>query len=75
MRFVCVVTAVAAMSLIAADTTNEVLWSVEDAGIGKVPEGWSSGKTGKGPGNDWNPNSLQKRCRQVRYHSIGSPAL
>ncbi|MBP87906.1 MAG: hypothetical protein CMJ64_14480 [Planctomycetaceae bacterium] len=53
MRFVCVVTAVAAMSLIAADTTNEVRWSFEDAGVGKVPEGWSAGKTGKGPGSVW----------------------
>lgn len=53
MRFVCVVTAVVAMSLVAADKTNKVLWSFEDASVGKVPEGWSSAKTGKGPGSVW----------------------
>lgn len=53
MRFVCVITAVTALSLLAADKTNEVLWSFEDAGVGKVPEGWTSGKTGKGPGSVW----------------------
>ena len=53
MRFVCVVTAVAAMSLIAADKTEKIRWSFEDARVGKVPEGWSSGKTGKGSGSVW----------------------
>ena len=53
MRFVCVVAAVAAISLIAADKANEVRWSFEDASVGKVPEGWSSAKTGKGPGSVW----------------------
>jgi len=41
MRFVCVVTALAALSLIAADKLNEVHWSFEDASVGKVPGGWS----------------------------------
>ncbi len=53
MRFVCVVTAVAAMSLIAADKTEKIRWSFEDARVGKVPEGWSTGKTGKGSGSVW----------------------
>ena len=53
MKLVCVIIAFAAMSLVAADTANEVRWSFEDAGVGKVPEGWSSGKTGKGPGSVW----------------------
>lgn len=53
MRIVCVTTVVVAMLLIAADKTNEIRWSFEDAGAGKVPEGWSSGKTGKGPGSAW----------------------
>ena len=52
MRFV-VATAVAAISLIAADQANEVRWSFEDAVVDKVPGGWSSAKTGKGPGSVW----------------------
>ncbi|MCH8241688.1 MAG: DUF1080 domain-containing protein [Planctomycetes bacterium] len=53
MRLVCVITAVAAMTLIAADKANEIRWSFEDAGVGKVPQGWSSGKTGEGSGSVW----------------------
>ncbi len=53
MRFAWVVAAVAAMSLIAADKANDVRWSFDDAAVGKVPEGWSSAKTGKGPGCVW----------------------
>ena len=53
MRLVCVITAVAAISVIAAEKTNEIRWSFEDAGVGKVPHGWSSGKTGEGSGSVW----------------------
>jgi hypothetical protein len=41
------------MSLVAANQAKEVRWSFEDARVGKVPEGWSSGKTGKGTGSVW----------------------
>jgi hypothetical protein len=53
MRLVCFVTAIAALSLVAAEKTNLVRWSFEDAGAGKVPEGWTAGKTGEGPGSVW----------------------
>ncbi len=53
MRLVCVITAVAAMWLVAADQAKEIRWTFEDAAAGTVPEGWSSAKTGKGTGSVW----------------------
>jgi hypothetical protein len=53
MRLRCAITAILAMSLVAASPATELRWSFEDARVGKVPEGWSSGKTGKGTGSVW----------------------
>ena len=53
MRVLSVITVVTAMSLIAADKPNQIRWIFEDASVGKVPAGWLSGKTGKGPGSLW----------------------
>lgn len=53
MRLASVIAMVAALSLIAADQANQTGWSFEDAVVGKLPKGWSSGKTGKGAGSLW----------------------
>ena len=58
MKLACVFTVIAAMSLsamslVAEDKAKGVRWSFEDAGIGQLLEGWSSGKTGSGSGSVW----------------------
>ena len=53
MKIVHVLTAVAAMFLVAADKPKSQRWDFEDAKVGGVPKGWSSAKTGKGPGSVW----------------------
>lgn len=53
MKVVYVLTAVAAMFLVAADKPKSQRWDFEDAKVGGVPKGWSSAKTGKGPGSVW----------------------
>ena len=45
--------AATAMLLLAADNPDEQRWSFEDARTGAVPKGWTSAKTGKGPGSIW----------------------
>jgi hypothetical protein len=40
--------------LVAAERPASVsTWTFEDAAVGKVPDGWSSSKTGVGPGSVW----------------------
>jgi len=53
MKFVLVFIAVAAMLLVAADESKPQRWDFEDAKVGGVPKGWTSAKTGKGPGSLW----------------------
>ena len=48
-----IITAVTAMSLVAAVNLAGVRWVFEDAAAGKVPEGWSVHTTGKGPDGVW----------------------
>jgi hypothetical protein len=42
-----------AMLLLGADAGNGVRWTFEDAAPDRLPEGWSSAKTGTGPGSVW----------------------
>jgi len=44
---------VAVAGLAAAEPSQTIQWRFEDASVGKLPEGWSSAKTGKGPGSEW----------------------
>ncbi|MBI3465826.1 MAG: DUF1080 domain-containing protein [Planctomycetes bacterium] len=53
MRFSCLLTVVGCVLLGANTALAEDTWNFEDAQIGKLPEGWSSAKTGKGPGSVW----------------------
>jgi YVTN family beta-propeller protein len=49
-----VVVALCAMAVaVAEDSQKPVRWDFEDAAIGKLPKGWSSAKTGEGPGSVW----------------------
>ena len=54
MKTPCVATAVVALLLLGADVrAQNRTWSFEDAQVGKLPLGWSSAKTGEGPGSIW----------------------
>jgi len=53
MKIVQVLTAITAMTLVAADKPDSRQWDFEDATLGRVPVGWSAAKTGKGPGSQW----------------------
>lgn len=39
--------------LLAAGDSDAVQWTFEDATVGKLPQGWSATKTGKGAGSVW----------------------
>ena len=53
MRTYYFLTAVACVLFAAATAVADEQWTFEDAKVGKLPEGWSSAKTGKGPGSVW----------------------
>ena len=53
MRHCKLVTAVACVLFAAASAAADEKWTFEDAKVGKLPEGWSSAKTGKGEGSVW----------------------
>ena len=53
MRHCKFVIAVACVLFAAATAVADEKWTFEDAKIGKLPEGWSSAKTGKGEGSVW----------------------
>ena len=44
---------VAVAGLAAAEPSQTIQWGCEDASVGKLSEGWSSAKTGEGPGSVW----------------------
>ena len=46
------ISAVAAMLFVAAVNIEGLRWVFEDSAVGKVPEGWSVAKTGKGHGTE-----------------------
>jgi len=53
MKTACLLTAMTAVLLVAADAPPDVRWTFENAQLGKLPEGWSSAKAVKGPGSVW----------------------
>lgn len=54
MRTASVFSAVVALLLLAGGGQSQKrTWTFEDAEVGKLPPGWSSAKTGKGPGSEW----------------------
>jgi hypothetical protein len=44
---------VAVAGLAVAEPSPTIQWGFEDASVGKLSEGWSSAKTGEGPGSVW----------------------
>ena len=52
-RGACLTVAGVAMLLTASGKPPEKGWDFEDAETGTLPKGWSSDKTGKGPGSVW----------------------
>ena len=53
MRVTCIATAIIGLTLVAAEKPKGQRWTFEDAKVDKLPEKWSSAKTGKGPGSVW----------------------
>lgn len=53
MKVVHVLTFVAAILLIAADKPKSHRRDFENARVGEIPKGWTSAKTGEGPGSVW----------------------
>lgn len=45
--------AICGLTLPGADKSEAVNWKFEDAKVGELPKGWSSAKTGQGPGSVW----------------------
>ena len=48
MNGACVLTA---FLILAGEEPKAVRWTFEDAGVGRLPDGWSAAKTGDGPGS------------------------
>ena len=52
MRIACTFLMMAAVTA-AANNLPAQEWNFEDAAVGKLPQGWSTAKTGTGPGSVW----------------------
>ena len=53
MKTAYVFSAMVALLLVGGGQPKKQTWTFEDAKVGKLPRGWSSAKTGKGPGSVW----------------------
>jgi len=53
MKTAYVLSAIVALLLVGGGQPQKKTWNFEDAKVGKLPAGWSSAKTGKGPGSVW----------------------